>query len=63
MGLLGGGSADAMSVIIRDSTTQRKANKHPCLEWDSNPQSKYPSLQVCDRVAALIRINDIYFAK
>jgi hypothetical protein len=35
----------ARSLPIQDSSTSKEADKHPCLERDSNPRSEYPSDQ------------------
>jgi len=33
----------ARPLPIQDSTTQKNADTHPCVEWDSNPRSPYSS--------------------
>jgi len=29
----------ARTLLTQDTTTQKNADTHPCLEWDSNPRS------------------------
>jgi len=33
-------TADRPIGLTQDSTTQKDTDIHPCLEWDSNPQSQ-----------------------
>jgi hypothetical protein len=35
----------ARPLPTQDNTTQKDADKHPCLERDSNPQSQQPTSQ------------------
>jgi hypothetical protein len=40
-GLLGRGSARRKAATYTQNNTNRiRAHRHPCLEWDSNPQSQ-----------------------
>jgi hypothetical protein len=39
----------AKPIPTQNSTTQKSADKHPCLEWDWNPRSRYPRSQ-CPRL-------------
>jgi hypothetical protein len=38
-------SPSQMPLSTQDNTTQKDADKHPCLEKDSNPRSQCPSDQ------------------
>jgi hypothetical protein len=35
VGLLGGGISTVLNT--QDNTNRRNADRHPCLEWNSNP--------------------------
>jgi hypothetical protein len=46
VGSLDGGSARRKAATYKQNNTNRiNANRHPCLEWDSNPRSQCSSEQ------------------
>jgi hypothetical protein len=60
VGLLGRVISPSQGLPTQSNTTQKDADKHPCLERDSNPRSQQPSGQDprlrphdhCDRLSA-----------